>query len=112
MEHVTLIVIDETIFEYHPSTDVKKKSRIEWGTKVVHIPRKPHPNGLLTYTAASFIFHPLKPSKVIPFIIGLQQCLVVGDMKPTLARTNYGEVTDLYSYSNATDGNLLQNLTL
>jgi hypothetical protein len=66
---------------YQPSAEAKQKAlRNGDYIPVTFIPRKPHPNGLLAYLLASFIVHPLEPTRRLPFILDLLPHLRVGDV--------------------------------
>ena len=82
VETVDLIAFDESVLAYQPKKETKNKAEIDGEPiSVVFIPRKPHPNGLLLYQAATFIKHPLQDS-VLPYIIQTLPHLQVGDTNP------------------------------
>jgi hypothetical protein len=59
------VVVDESMFEYAPGHTAKLKAeQLGEPIPVVYIPRKPRPNGLLVYTAATYVAHPLHQNKV------------------------------------------------
>lgn len=52
------VVVDESIYEYEVKSYIKKKYEDEKDPIPHHyIPRKPHPNGLLSWTVATKSFH-------------------------------------------------------
>lgn len=59
--------IDETVFSYEPKVETKNKM-MNQGDQIplVYIPRKPHPNGLLTYVLAC-----TTPRSNKPFVLNL-----------------------------------------
>ena len=60
-ESVDIVTVDESMIDYQPSSEKKKKSENNGDPiPVVFIKRKPHPNGLLTYILASYVDHPCK----------------------------------------------------
>lgn len=77
VEEVSVVAIDESMCEYQPSKDTKEKAA-EKGEPipVVYIPRKPHPNGLLIYSAAGGVQAPYKQNKVVLFCISYK-CLTL-----------------------------------
>lgn len=54
--------MDESVLAYQPGKEAKtaadKKGQ---PIPVVHIPRKPNPNGLMLYQATTMVSHPLDP---------------------------------------------------
>lgn len=80
---ISLITIDETLIDYLPSANAKKKAE-ERGEPIpkIYIPRKPHKNGLEVFLACSFLDHPATNNSVLPFIIDLIPHLQVGDSAP------------------------------
>ena len=83
---VDLITVDESVIEYQPCLQKKKKSE-EMGEviPVVYIPRKPHPNGLLLYLSCSWLPHPIYVNSAIPVIIDLIPHLKPHDVSPSIA---------------------------
>ena len=54
------VVVDETVVRYQPGHEAKSKANKKGAPiPVVHIPRKPNPNGLLLYQATTMVLHPL-----------------------------------------------------
>ena len=77
---ITTVTLDESMIEYQPDK-TKKAQCIKNGEPipVVYIPRKPHPNGLKLYTLATYINHPSKPGKKIPYIVDIKPHLTAND---------------------------------
>ena len=71
------------INSYQPSAEVKKIYMTKGEPiPVVYIPRKPHPNGLLNYLSATFIKHPRKINRILPFILIVKPHLKERDSAP------------------------------
>jgi hypothetical protein len=84
IENVTTVVTDESVLEYQPTNDVKQKAQVMGEPiPVVFIPRKPHPNGLECFLTCSYISHPIKKDKVLPFVVDILPHLKMGDLSPT-----------------------------
>lgn len=90
ISEVSIIAIDEAVLAYEPSSDVKSKNE-DFGEPipVVYIKRKPHPNGLEIFMACSYLKHPVKSDKKIPFIVDMLPHLQVGDYSPVKAAQTF-----------------------
>lgn len=77
--------IDETVIGYQPTTIVKERNdKAGEPIPVVYIPRKPHPNGLLIYTVATYV-KGLTENQKLPYVLDLIPHMQVGDVSPTIA---------------------------
>jgi hypothetical protein len=68
VQDVSLLVIDEHMLEYQPKKEAKaRQDAAGEPIPVTHIPRKPHPNGLIAYPLATFVPHPVQspPKKIL-----------------------------------------------
>jgi hypothetical protein len=78
-----MIVIDESVLAYQPSKEKKAKMEEEGEPiPVVFIPRKPHKNGLLLYSAVGAVRHPNSDDKKLPWIVDIEPHLTAGDTAP------------------------------
>jgi hypothetical protein len=83
IEDIHVISIDESMVEYHPSANKKcKLSDSGEPIPVVFIQRKPHPNGLLLYEAVTYVEHPAKNDRVLPFIVDMVPHIRMNDCSP------------------------------
>ena len=82
IELIEIVTFDESIIAYQPSSEVKARANQIEPIPVVYIPRKPHPNGLLLYQGATYIQHPLNPTKKLPYLVETLPHLQVGDIAP------------------------------
>jgi hypothetical protein len=83
IEDCTLAVFDESLMEYQPGHRAKAEAeRANEPIPVTYIPRKPHPNGLLAYILSSYLPHPIKLDRKLPFIIDYLPHLRVNDIHP------------------------------
>ena len=71
------------MISYQPSKAAKTK-HIKDGDiiPVQFIPRKPHKNGLLIYHACTYVNHPTKSNKILPFIVDAMPHLSPLDTNP------------------------------
>lgn len=61
VEEVNIAVVDEGVLDYQPRSSTKiKASEKETPIPVVHIPRKPHPNGLEVFFSGNWCRSSLK----------------------------------------------------
>jgi hypothetical protein len=82
----SIVTVDESLMQYQPSAEIKQLAeQISEPIPVVYIPRKPHPNGLLAYVAATYVNHPFISNSKIPYIIDLLPHLQVGDVSAATA---------------------------
>jgi len=62
---------------------VKKKANDQGSPiPVIFMPRKPHPNGLMNYLAATAVQNPIKDGSKIPYVLDILPHLKVGDAAP------------------------------
>lgn len=86
IREVSIVAIDEHMNAYQPSASTKAKAQTNGEPiPVVYIPRKPHPNGFLVYLLATFLQHPIKTNRVIPYILDFIPHVQVGDIAPSKA---------------------------
>ena len=91
--------MDEELDAYQPSSITKKRAERQ-GEPIptVHIPRKPHPNGLLihlvTFQLATTIQSPIDPVEALPFILIMQPHLQYGDSGP---QENFSDALETWS---------------
>lgn len=90
LEKTSDALIDESVIGYQPSAAVKKHyEELGEPIPVVHIPRKPHPNGFLIYLIATFVRDPGQEQKHLPYIL---------DLKPYLRQGEAGAIDALYHF--------------
>jgi hypothetical protein len=89
VESVFVATVDEHLHAYQP-TSKRKRDAAQHGEPipVIHIPRKPHKNGLLDYLLVTYISHPTKSNKVLPFVLDHEPYLRVGGAAPQQAMYN------------------------
>jgi len=75
---VSVAVIDESVIGYQPSQKTLEKAEAEIPIPVVYIPRKPHPNGLECFLAATYVQDPNSDGN-LPYIISMVPHVVVQD---------------------------------
>lgn len=80
-------VVDEALIGYQPSAKTKTKATQDGvPIPVQHIPRKPHPNGLLVYLMCSWIANPGAADtsylNKLPYVLGFHPHLKVADAAP------------------------------
>jgi hypothetical protein len=77
--NVKLAVVDEAVLAYQPSKEAKEKAEAESEPiPTVHIPRKPHPNGLEIFLVTTPVEHGTT-QKHLPYIIDILPHLRKGD---------------------------------
>ena len=72
--------------DYQPKHATKQKAEQNGEPiPVVYILRKPHPNGLLEYLLVTYVNHPKKRNKKLPYILDIIPHVKAGDSSPTEA---------------------------
>ena len=70
LQELSVVTIDESLISYQPKKHIKEKSETSGEPiPVVFIKRKPHPNGLLIYNAATYIEHPTEINSKLCFLL-------------------------------------------
>jgi hypothetical protein len=72
IEQTKVCTIDEAVIGYQPSSKTKDKA-CEEGAPIptVYMPRKPHPNGLLSHLLCCSIPNPIVANETIPFVLDI-----------------------------------------
>jgi len=95
---VSFCLIDESVVQYQPSKDAKKKAEQALEPiPTVYIPRKPHPNGLELFLATTSMPHPLSSEKKMAYILDILPVCRVGDSAPLAA---FRKFVDRWAFAN------------